>query len=469
MILYIEKEILLDTHCQDLYLCDTGVNNEYLVTSSIDQCSCKKQQAILCKYDHDLCQNRCLSEQNLYIKQNNESNEILINNHSTNVILLEKNELEYNSEIVYICDRNNLPKPILEHLNNKLTYTKNNSTTDVLISQTAICDFLLKHSVLVQNAYGMYLKFQQARHNPFQLRRHANIGYLLANIFVGILCSFILFGNFDLNRLISNEILIQTQNLTTWIKSIIEWLMHAPVGLKLNQPLVDFLARFYFYHIYLWSGYLEALVITVLPYLYQLMFILCFFGISLVIGAICDFIRLLTIHLYCFYIYAARLFNWQIRLLINLFRLFCGKKQNPLRNYRLDSHLCDIDQLFIVTLSFTILLFLLPSIFMYYAVFTSIWTVTVLTVKIIQYIGQFLLQIPIYEFYLWIMGSRIIRGTPRLSINYGYSTDNTVCFNFHFDPVSFFTLYHVCNIHSSLSLISFSKLFLTILKGQPMI
>ncbi|CAF4389198.1 unnamed protein product, partial [Adineta steineri] len=56
------------------------------------------------------------------------------------------------------------------------------------------------------------------------------------------------------------------------------------------------------------------------------------------------------------------------------------------------------------------------------------------------------------------MGSRIIRGTPRLSINYGYSTDNTVCFNFHFDPVSFFTLSHVCNIHSSLSLISFSKL-----------
>jgi hypothetical protein len=47
-------------------------------------------------------------------------------------------------------------------------------------------------------------------------------------------------------------------------------------------------------------------VIIVLPYFYQILFLLCFFGISLVIGAICDFIRLLTIHLYCFYIYAAR-------------------------------------------------------------------------------------------------------------------------------------------------------------------
>lgn len=70
--------------------------------------------------------------------------------------------------------------------------------------------------------------------------------------------------------------------------------------------------------------------------------------------------------------YKFRLFNWQIRLLMVLFRLFCGKKQNPLRNNRLDSHLCDIDQLFIVTLSFTILLFLFPSIFMFYAVFTSV-------------------------------------------------------------------------------------------------
>lgn len=45
-------------------------------------------------------------------------------------------------------------------------------------------------------------------------RRHANIGYLLSNIFVGILCSVILSKNFDFNRLISNEILLQTQVYT---------------------------------------------------------------------------------------------------------------------------------------------------------------------------------------------------------------------------------------------------------------
>ncbi|UJR31135.1 hypothetical protein I4U23_018642 [Adineta vaga] len=371
MILYIEKELLLDTPCRSLNICDNKTNNECLILSSNEQCSCKKQQAILCKSNHDLCQNRCLSENILYIKQHVESNEIFINDCRTNVIILDKNELDTNSEIVYICQKNNLPKVIFEHLSNKLSYI-DNSSTDLLLTQTSIGSFLLKNSVLVQSFYGMYLTLQQAKSNSFHLRRRANLGYLFANIFVGILCSYLLYQHFDFNLPVANEISSQTKQLTTWIKSIIEWLMHAPAGLKLNQPLVDFLARFYFYHIYLWSGYLEALLMTVLPYLFQLLIILCFFGISIAIGAICDFVRLLTIHLYCFYIYAARLFNWQISLLISLFRLFCGKKQNPLRNNRLDSHLCDIDQLFIVTLSFTILLFLLPSIFMYYAVFTSI-------------------------------------------------------------------------------------------------
>ncbi|CAF1291277.1 unnamed protein product [Adineta ricciae] len=466
MTLYIESEILFDSHCRDLNICDPGIDNDYLIISSNDQCSCPKRRAILCKSAHDSCRTSCSSEQILYIKQQNQQNDISINNSPANIVLLHKDELEHNSEIVYICQNKNLPKIMREHLNNKLSYT-NISSIDLTLTKTPIGSFLLRHSVLAQNIYGMYLTVQQIKGNCFQLRRRANLGYLLANMFVGFLCSFLLFQNFEFNDSISSEISSQIKQLTVWIKSIIEWLMHAPAGLKLNQPLVDFLARFYFYHIYLWSGYLEALLITVLPHLFQLLFVLCFFGISIAIGAICDFMRLLTIHLYCFYIYAARLFNWQIHLLISLFRLFCGKKQNPLRNNRLDSHLCDIDQLFIVTLSFTILLFLLPSIFMYYAVFTLIYTIAILTVKIIQYFNEFLLQIPVYELYLWFTGSGVTRGSPKLSINYTYSNQTIVCFDFRFDRVSFVTLYRVCNIRPRLSSLSLTKFLLAILRGRP--
>jgi hypothetical protein len=60
-------------------------------------------------------------------------------------------------------------------------------------------------------------------------------------------------------------------------------------------------------------------------------------------------------------------------------------------------------------------------------------------------------------------------GTPRLSINYANSTGDTVWFNLHFDPVSFITLYRICNIRSSLFFVSLSKLFLSILKGRPIL
>jgi hypothetical protein len=167
MILYIEKDILLDTQCRDLYLCDNGLNDEYLIISSIDQCCCKTKHIILCKYDHDICSKRCLLENNLLIKQKNQTNEIFINNYPVNIVLLDKNELKNNSEIVYICQGNNLPKPILEHLKNQFTFTDNLS---MLSFQTSIGDFLLKHSFLVQSIYGMYLIFQQARHNSYKLR-----------------------------------------------------------------------------------------------------------------------------------------------------------------------------------------------------------------------------------------------------------------------------------------------------------
>lgn len=66
-----------------------------------------------------------------------------------------------------------------------------------------------------------------------------------------------------------------------------------------------------------------------------------------------------------------RLFNLQLKCLISLWRLFIGKKYNPLRE-RVDSCQYSPNQLFIGTLIFTILLFLLPTTIMYYAVFCMV-------------------------------------------------------------------------------------------------
>ena len=69
---------------------------------------------------------------------------------------------------------------------------------------------------------------------------------------------------------------------------------------------------------------------------------------------------------------------------MSLWRLFRGKKFNPLRN-RVDSSPHEnVEQLFVGTLAFTILLFLYPTTLVYYAVFAvleSFLTVTNFAVK----------------------------------------------------------------------------------------
>ena len=63
-----------------------------------------------------------------------------------------------------------------------------------------------------------------------------------------------------------------------------------------------------------------------------------------------------------------RLYSLQVFSLTSLWRLFRGKKWNVLR-HRVDSASYDIDQLFVGTLFFTLLFFLLPTMLLYYIVF----------------------------------------------------------------------------------------------------
>jgi len=66
-----------------------------------------------------------------------------------------------------------------------------------------------------------------------------------------------------------------------------------------------------------------------------------------------------------------RLYRLQVYALGSLWRLFRGKKWNVLRG-RVDSAVYDADQLFVGTLMFTVLLFLLPTTLLYYVVFTLV-------------------------------------------------------------------------------------------------
>ncbi|EMP40698.1 Phosphatidylinositol N-acetylglucosaminyltransferase subunit Q [Chelonia mydas] len=119
-------------------------------------------------------------------------------------------------------------------------------------------------------------------------------------------------------------------------------------------------------------------------------------GLTVALSILSDIIALLTFHIYCFYVYGARLYCLKIYGLSSLWRLFRGKKWNVLRQ-RVDSCSYDLDQLFIGTLLFTILLFLLPTTALYYLVFTLLRLLVVVVQGLIHLLVDLIDSLPLYS------------------------------------------------------------------------
>ena len=66
-----------------------------------------------------------------------------------------------------------------------------------------------------------------------------------------------------------------------------------------------------------------------------------------------------------------RLYQLEVRWLVRLWRLFRGRRWNP-EKQRVETWPYTLEQLFLGTLCFTILLFLFPTVLLYYTVFVVV-------------------------------------------------------------------------------------------------
>ncbi|KAL4659041.1 phosphatidylinositol N-acetylglucosaminyltransferase subunit Q isoform X2 [Arapaima gigas] len=186
------------------------------------------------------------------------------------------------------------------------------------------------------------------------------------------------------------------------LQELLEWLMGAPAGLKMNRALDQVLGRFFLYHIHLWISYIHLMSPFIEMILWYVGLSACL-GLTFALSVVSDIIALLTFHIYCFYVYGARIYCLKIYGLSSLWRLFRGKKWNVLRQ-RVDSCSYDLDQLFIGTLLFTILLFLLPTTALYYLVFTLLRLGVVLVQGLIHLTVDFINSFPLFA-----MGLRVFQ------------------------------------------------------------
>ncbi|KAI1317110.1 phosphatidylinositol N-acetylglucosaminyltransferase subunit gpi1 [Mortierella claussenii] len=196
-----------------------------------------------------------------------------------------------------------------------------------------------------------------------------NSMWLVANdIIIGVaLGSFLISNNKYMGEVLQRYVKDYTIDS---ISAVLEWLTSKneyPAGLKLNPELNPFLGQLFKWLIELWADFIFSLQ-PIVPVVINMIGLSGAFGATMSLSLISDLLAFTTLHIYWFYMVAARIFHWQLTILYSLFNLFRGKKRNTLR-HRIDSCDYDLDQLLLGTILFTLLTFLFPTIVVYYLTF----------------------------------------------------------------------------------------------------
>jgi len=243
--------------------------------------------------------------------------------------------------------------------------------------------------------------------HPEYIRFYNSLWLVVNDVIIGIaLGSFI----FDNSGLVAGQLdTIFSEWSIEGLRRMIMWLMKWPGGLKLNTELAEFMGDLFLWVIDYWADCMTILR-PHLPKLIQFIAISSFAGATMPISLFSDLASLFTLHIYSFYIASARIFHWQLSIIISLFHLFRGKKRNVLRN-RIDSCDYDLDQLLLGTILFTLLFFLLPTVLVFYLTFAAA-RVAVIGLKAVLEMGlTFLNHFPLFAVMLRVKDPKRLPGT----------------------------------------------------------
>ncbi|XP_047995409.1 phosphatidylinositol N-acetylglucosaminyltransferase subunit Q isoform X2 [Leguminivora glycinivorella] len=240
-------------------------------------------------------------------------------------------------------------------------------------------------------------------------------GNLILAVFVDILLGYIALQFVMINeKELSDMLMNMLETIVNSLYTLLKWLMGVPAGLKLNNAFNKMLGKYFSYHIQLWWLFLEVTG-EKLEVILQLFHYIGYAGITFQAAIISDMLCIATFHSYCIYVYAARLFNIQISGLIALLRLFVGRKYNPLRG-GIDSCEYTNQELFVGTVAFTILLLLLPTTTMYYAVFTLFRLLSLVLQHALAKLIYLIHTLSIYVVALWLTNSSKVAGNILLEV-----------------------------------------------------
>ncbi|KAM5578003.1 N-acetylglucosaminyl-phosphatidylinositol biosynthetic protein gpi1 [Rosa sericea] len=183
------------------------------------------------------------------------------------------------------------------------------------------------------------------------------------------------------------------------------WLMGVPAGFKLNTELAGVLGMISLTAIQIWSTIWIFLGFHFLYVIRGLAISGIIFGLTIPAALIIDLIALVTLHVSTLHWLISLLYSTQIQALAALWRLFRGRKWNPLRQ-RLDSYDYTVKQHIVGSLLFTPLLLLLPTTSVFYIFFTIMNTTISLICILIEVTISVIHATPYIKVFLWLVRPR---------------------------------------------------------------
>uniref|UniRef100_A0ACD5X882 Uncharacterized protein n=1 Tax=Avena sativa TaxID=4498 RepID=A0ACD5X882_AVESA len=231
------------------------------------------------------------------------------------------------------------------------------------------------------------------------IKKHA----LWSNIIMDLLMGFIL----------GTALLLNLETICSWtfyllhymtdavLRSGCVWLMGVPAGFKLNTELAELLGMISLNAIQIYST-LWFIVGGFLRHIIQgLAFSGILLGFTVPVSFFIDIIQLVTLHVTMLQWLISLIYSRQIQTVTSLWRLFRGRKWNPLRQ-RLDSYDYTVEQHVVGSLLFTPVLLLLPTASIFY-IFFSILSITIICLCIVLEIAICIIHCtPYAALILWV-------------------------------------------------------------------
>ncbi|KAK8599736.1 hypothetical protein V6N12_049609 [Hibiscus sabdariffa] len=200
-----------------------------------------------------------------------------------------------------------------------------------------------------------------------------------------------------LGDLIGFALLFHTESVCSWVSNFASdltnellrsgsvWLMGVPAGFKLNIELAEVLGMISLNTIQIWSTLWIFVGSLFIYFIKGLGILSILWGVTIPAALVIDMIVIATLHVSTLHWLISILYSQQLHALAALWRIFRGRKWNPLRQ-RLDSFDYTVKQHVVGSLLFTPLLLLLPTTSVFYIFFSIMNTAISLSCMFIEVI-----------------------------------------------------------------------------------